>query len=157
MWQFNRRKSNKSLIAHIRGKRATQVAQWWRNCLPMQETQKTRVWSLSWEDLEEEIASHSSILAWKILWTRSLSGYSPWGRKRSDITEWLSSHIQYMHGRDPGKLGNSLKPWSPRLSLSSSAKDKRERWWWGLQRGRRQFRQRLKSQCLVNKCLLGPA
>ena len=31
----------------------------------MQETQETRVWSLGWEDpLEEEMATHSSILAW---------------------------------------------------------------------------------------------
>ena len=35
--------------------------------MPMQET---RVQSLGWEDLlEEEMATHSSILAWKILWT----------------------------------------------------------------------------------------
>ena len=35
--------------------------------LPMQET---RVAFLGWEDpLEEEIASHSSILAWEIPWT----------------------------------------------------------------------------------------
>ena len=33
----------------------------------MQETWKTWVWSLGWEDpLEEEIATHSSILAWRI-------------------------------------------------------------------------------------------
>ena len=33
----------------------------------MQETQKAQVQSLGWEDsLEEEMATHSSILAWKI-------------------------------------------------------------------------------------------
>ena len=33
----------------------------------MQETQKTQVWSLGQEDpLEKEMATHSSILAWKI-------------------------------------------------------------------------------------------
>ena len=32
--------------------------------------QETRVRSLGWEDpLEEEMAAHSSVLAWKILWT----------------------------------------------------------------------------------------
>ena len=37
-------------------------------CLPMQETQETWVWSLGEEDpLEEEMATPSSILAWKIL------------------------------------------------------------------------------------------
>ena len=36
----------------------------------MQETQETPVQSLGQEDpLEEEMATHSSILAWKILWT----------------------------------------------------------------------------------------
>ena len=33
-------------------------------------TQETRVPSLSWEDpLEDGMATHSSILAWRILWT----------------------------------------------------------------------------------------
>ena len=36
----------------------------------MQETQETQVQSLSQEDpLEEEMATHSSILAWEIPWT----------------------------------------------------------------------------------------
>ena len=40
---------------------------------------ETRVPSLGWEDpLEKEMATHSSILAWKIPWIgRSLAGYSP--------------------------------------------------------------------------------
>ena len=38
--------------------------------LPMQGTQETRVQSLGQEDpLEKEMAIHSSILAWEILWT----------------------------------------------------------------------------------------
>ena len=60
----------------------------------------TRVQSLSREDpLEKEMATHSSILAWKIPWTegqRSLVGYSPWGRKELDMTEQL--HFTF----DPG-------------------------------------------------------
>ena len=36
----------------------------------MQEMQETQVWSLGWEDpLEEEMATDSSTLAWKIPWT----------------------------------------------------------------------------------------
>ena len=36
----------------------------------MQETQEIRVQSLGWEDpLEEGMATHSSILAWKTPWT----------------------------------------------------------------------------------------
>ena len=51
---------------------------------------ETQVQSLGWEDpLEKEMATHSSILAWRILWTEELVGYSPWGRKESDTTEQL--------------------------------------------------------------------
>ena len=43
---------------------------------------------LSQEDpLEEEIATHSSILAWRIPWTEESGGLSPQGRKESDTTE----------------------------------------------------------------------
>ena len=49
---------------------ASQVAQWKRIHLPMQEIKETRVQSLSQENpLEKEMATPSSILAWKILWT----------------------------------------------------------------------------------------
>ena len=42
-----------------------------------------------WEDpLEEEMATHSSILAWKISWIEEPDGvYGPWGRNESDTTE----------------------------------------------------------------------
>jgi len=35
------------------------------------------------------MATHSSILAWKIPWTEKPGGYSPWGRKELDTTERL--------------------------------------------------------------------
>ena len=34
------------------------------------------------DPLGEEMATYSSILAWKTPWARSLAGYSPWGLKR---------------------------------------------------------------------------
>ena len=50
--------------------------------------------SLGWEDLlEKEMATYSSILAWRIPWQRSLVGYSPWARKESDTTEQLYFHF----------------------------------------------------------------
>ena len=53
-------------------------------CLPA--IQKTWIRSLGQEDpLEKEMATHSSTLAWKILWMER-SG-RPWGRKESDMTE----------------------------------------------------------------------
>ena len=60
------------------------LAQTVRNLPTMWETW---VRSLGWEDpLEEGMAAHSSILAWRIP-QRSLMGYSPWVRKESDTTE----------------------------------------------------------------------
>ena len=50
--------------------------------------QEIWVQSLGQEDpLEEEMATHSSILAWRSPWTGSLVGCSPWGRKESDVAE----------------------------------------------------------------------
>ena len=42
-------------------------------------TQETRARSLGWEDpLEEGMATHSSILAWRMPWTEdAMAGYSP--------------------------------------------------------------------------------
>ena len=37
--------------------------------------------------LEEEIATHSSTLAWKIPWMEEHSRLSPWGHKELDTTE----------------------------------------------------------------------
>ena len=49
------------------GRGASQVVQWLRIWLPMQKVQETHVQFLGWEDpLEEEIATHANILAWKI-------------------------------------------------------------------------------------------
>ena len=49
--------------------------------------QETRVQSLGWDDpLKDIMATHSSIFAWRIPWTNSLSlvSYSPWGHEESD-------------------------------------------------------------------------
>ena len=71
----------------------SQVAQWQRIFLPMHKTQETWVQSLGREDpLEEEMATHSSILSGKSHGQRTLAGYSPWGHKESDPTERLSMH-----------------------------------------------------------------
>ena len=51
-------------------------------CLPVMW--ETWVRSLGREDtLEEEMATHSSILAWRIPWTRSLVGYTAHGVAKS--------------------------------------------------------------------------
>ena len=56
--------------------------------LPMQETQKTGVPSLAWEDpLEEGMATHSGILAWRIPWTEEPGGLWSIGSHESETTE----------------------------------------------------------------------
>ena len=61
------------------------MAQWVKNPSAVLETQQTQVQSLGQEDpLEEEMATHSNILAWKILWTeepgrlRSIESQKSW-------------------------------------------------------------------------------
>ena len=54
-----------------------QVAQWYRICLPVLEMQ---VPSLGGKDpLEEGMATHSSVLAWKFPWTGALGGLQSYG------------------------------------------------------------------------------
>ena len=56
-----------------------------------------QVQSLSQEDpLEKEMATHSSLPGESHGW-RSLGGYSPWGRKESDMTEQLHSVDQHIN------------------------------------------------------------
>ena len=63
------------------------VVQMVKNLPAMQETQ---VRFLGREDpLEKGMATHPSILAWRIPRTEEPGGYSPWGHKESDRTEQL--------------------------------------------------------------------
>ena len=53
------------------------------------ETQETQIWSLGQKDpLDGEMATHSSILAWKILWTEEPDKL--WSRGCNELT-WLSN------------------------------------------------------------------
>ena len=59
---------------------ASLVAQSVKNLPAVQET---RVRSQGWEDpLEKEMATHSSILAWKISWTEEPGGLQSMGSQR---------------------------------------------------------------------------
>ena len=68
----------------------------------MQDMLETRAQPLGEEDpLEKEMATRSSILAWRIPLKGSLVGYSPFGLKKSDLTEhvgmcllsWMASPL----------------------------------------------------------------
>ena len=73
---------------------------------------ETRVWSLDQEEsLEKGMATHSSILAWRLLWIEEAGRlYSPWGCKESDTTEQLTHTLLTLnkqnHTLDQGKLGS---------------------------------------------------
>ena len=89
---------------------ASSMAQQVKNPPAMQETW---VRSLGQEDpLEEEMATHSSVLAWKKSHgQRILAGYSPWGHKGSNMTE---------HACMQGSSLLSLGPQSNRTSLTEN-------------------------------------
>ena len=52
--------------------------------------------SLDWKDpLEEEMATHPSILAWKIPWTEEPGRLQSVGLKESDMNEYTHIHCPY--------------------------------------------------------------
>ena len=58
---------------------------------------ETQVQSLGQKDpLEEGMATHSSILAWRIPWTEQPGELQSMGLQRVDTTEWLT-HTCYFH------------------------------------------------------------
>ena len=68
-------------------------------CLPAMW--ETWVLSLGQEDpLEKEMATHSSILAWRIPWTEELGGLQSTGRKESDKIEQLHFHFHFHFDED---------------------------------------------------------
>ena len=82
---------------------ASLIAQLVNHLPAMQETQ---AWSLGWEDpLEEGMATHSSILAFRIPRTEEPGKLQSTGSQESDTTKWLNHH----HHHHPVKLTYSMK------------------------------------------------
>ena len=62
---------------------ASQVALAKRTHLPVQQTSEKQIGSLGLEDpLEEGLAAHSSVLAWRIPWTEEAGGLQSTGSQR---------------------------------------------------------------------------
>ena len=74
------------------------MAQWVKNLPAIQKMQETWVQSLGLEDLlEEDIAAHSRILAWRIPWTEEPCS-RPQGHKELDMTEATEhTHTEVIH------------------------------------------------------------
>ena len=69
--------------------------------------QETQVQSLGWEDpLEEGMATHSSMLAWRTHGQRILAGCSPQGCTESDTTKMIKKQQQRANQTKP----NQTKP-----------------------------------------------
>ena len=64
----------------------------------MQEMQETRVWSKGREDpLEQDIATHSSILAWESPWIEELDGLQSVVSQKVGhdwVAEWLTDWLK---------------------------------------------------------------
>ena len=67
-----------------------------KNLSAMQETLETWVWSLGWEDpLEEEMATHSTILAWQIPGTEETGGLQSMESQRIEHN-WVTNTTFYV-------------------------------------------------------------
>ena len=75
-----------------------------KNLPAMQETQETRVWPLGGEDpLEKEMATHFSILAWKIPWTEESGGLQSIGSQRVGrrLRDWTHEGLRNRDSQSP--------------------------------------------------------
>ena len=88
----------------------------------MQEMQEMWVQSLGWQDpIEEEMATNSSILAWKIPWTEELGGLQSMGsqRVRHDwATEGVHAYLMSLRLPCPEKEASVLMIWEQYYSAS---------------------------------------
>ena len=76
------------LLRRLSGKEST---------FPCKGTQERWVWYLVWEDcLEEEMATHSSSLAWRILWTEEPGVLKIMGFQRVGHN-WVTEHAHTHH------------------------------------------------------------
>ena len=77
------------------------------------EKQETWGWSLGWEDpLEEHVATHSSILAWRIPWTEEPGGLQSMGSHR--VRHWVTN--AHTHTEIKTKQTSFSHPLNPKTS-----------------------------------------
>ena len=81
---------------------------------PSEETQETQVWSLSQEDpLEEEMATHSRILAWRIPWTEK--PHKLQFKRLTKSWTWLSDYAHTW-------IGKVFRHWCAKINFNSITK-----------------------------------
>ena len=110
------RSGKRILRSSLNENRASLVAQRLKRLPAMLDTW---VWFLGQEDpLEKEMATHSSILAWRIPWTEEPVGYSPWGSEELRHDWATSLHFHFLMGISP--LSSGLPVRQPPTPSSSS-------------------------------------
>ena len=73
--------------------------------------------------LEKEIATYSSILAWKIPWNEEPGGLHPWSHKELDATEHMCTHrCAYWHWGEAGGADPILQMKRAKLKVKSQIK-----------------------------------
>ena len=91
-------KGNQNIVLSCRHFGTSQVVQMVKNLPAMQETW---VWSLGWEDpLEKEMATHSSILAWRIPWAEKSGRLQSMGLQRVGH-DWATNTYSYVPSERP--------------------------------------------------------
>ena len=93
------------------------MSRWERICLLRQEAEEIRVPFLGQEDsLEEEVTTHSKILAWEIPWQATVH----WGRREWDTTE--HSHARACTHTEEGRsrLDTEVQKSEDRGSVSNT-------------------------------------
>ena len=76
------------------------------NNLP--EVHETQIQSLGLEDpLNKGMATHSSILAWRILWTEEPGRLQSMGQQDLDMTEWLTLFPCSLHSTSIHKIART--------------------------------------------------
>jgi len=81
------------------------LGEWWSSRVLVAQTvknlpakQETQVWSLGWEDpLEKGMATHSSILAWRIPWTKEPGRPQSMGSQRVRHNWATNTHTHQEH------------------------------------------------------------
>ena len=77
---------------------------------------ETQVWSLSWEDpLEKEMATHSSILAWRIPWKEKPGRLQSTGSQRV-AHDWATSFSFYQRKHTCIHITSADRTWPPNNS-----------------------------------------
>ena len=83
----------------------------------MQEMQETWLQSLSWEDpLEEEMATHCSVLAWRIPWAEQPGGLQSMGSQSAGQDCALTHTYGLLNGKE---MNFCLGTFTPLLTFSS--------------------------------------